>query len=360
MLQKYEEISCGTPVALEPVMNCKDFKEAAFESVRVEAPARLHLGFLDLNGNLGRRFGSLGLAIEEIVTEVEISAAATLQVEGPAGARGRVLSCAASLIEQLGLPQGAAIRIKRVIPDHVGLGSGTQLSLAVAAAMSTLYGLDLETRQMAGLLKRGMRSGIGIGAFDTGGFLVDGGRGERDDPPPVIMQSDFPEAWRLLLIFDRRGPGIHGAQELAAFKALPPFPAQHAADLCRLVLMQVLPALAEGDCRRFGQGIGRLQEVVGDHFAPAQSGRFASPEVAEVLAWLKAQEISGIGQSSWGPTGFAILDSEAGARQLLHAMQFRYADRPNLSFALTRARNHGSRIQTRKKPASRVTLYTAM
>jgi beta-RFAP synthase len=174
------------------------------------------------------------------------------------------------------------------------------------------------------------------------------------------MQSDFPEAWRLLLIFDRRGPGIHGAQELAAFKALPPFPAQHAADLCRLVLMQVLPALAEGDCRRFGQGIGRLQEVVGDHFAPAQSGRFASPEVAEVLAWLKAQEISGIGQSSWGPTGFAILDSEAGARQLLHAMQFRYADRPNLSFALTRARNHGSRIQTRKKPVSRVTLYTAM
>ncbi|MDH3526797.1 MAG: GHMP kinase [Gammaproteobacteria bacterium] len=330
-------------------MNCKYFKGAAFESVRVEAPARLHLGFLDLNGNLGRCFGSLGLTIEEIATEVEISAAEKLQVEGPASARVRVLSCAASLIEQLGLPPGAAIRIKRVIPDHVGLGSGTQLSLAVAAAMSTLYGLDLGIRQMAGLLNRGMRSGIGIGAFDTGGFLVDGGCGERDEPPPVIMQCDFPEAWRLLLIFDQRGPGIHGAQEVSAFQTLPPFPAQDAADLCRLVLMQVLPALAEGDCERFGQGIGRLQEVVGDHFAPAQSGRFASPEVAEVLAWLKAQEISGIGQSSWGPTGFAILDSEVRARHLLHAVQLRYADRPNLSFAVIRARNHGSRIRTRKK-----------
>lgn len=335
-------------------------KKAAFESVRVEAPARLHLGFLDLNGGLGRRFGSLGLAIEGIVTELEVAPAAKLEVEGPAATRVRVLGCAAALVEQLGLPRGAAIQIKRVIPDHVGLGSGTQLSLAIAAGMSSLYGLDLETRQMAGLLKRGMRSGIGIGAFDTGGFLVDGGRGERDEPPPVIMRSDFPEAWRLLLIFDQRGPGIHGPQEVAAFQALPPFPAQHAADLCRMVLMQVLPALAEGDYERFGRAISRLQQVVGDYFAPAQSGRFASPEVAEVLAWLEAQEIFGVGQSSWGPTGFAILNSEARALQLLHAAQSRYADQPNLSFAVTRARNHGGCIQGRKKSSSRATLRTAM
>lgn len=342
------------------MMNCKDFKGAAFDSVRVEAPARLHLGFLDLNGGLGRRFGSLGLTIEGIATEVEVTAAGTLQVNGPPSTRARVLSCVAALIKQFGLPQGAFVRIKRAIPEHVGLGSGTQLSLAVAAALSNLYGLELGTCRLAGLLKRGLRSGIGIGAFDTGGFLVDGGRGERTELPPVVIQRDFPQAWRVLLIFDQRGPGIHGAQELSAFETLPAFPAQHAAELCRLVLMQVLPALAEGDCKRFGQGIGRLQEVVGDHFAPAQSGRFASPEVAEVLAWLKAQEIFGIGQSSWGPTGFAILDSELRARQVLHAVQSRYADRPNLSFVLTSARNHGGRVQTLKQPVSRVTLNTAM
>ncbi len=33
-------------------------------AVRVIAPARLHLGFLDLNGGLGRLFGSIGLAID--------------------------------------------------------------------------------------------------------------------------------------------------------------------------------------------------------------------------------------------------------------------------------------------------------
>lgn len=341
-------------------MNHERVKQAVFQSVRVEAPARLHLGFLDLNGGLGRRFGSLGLTIEGIATELEVAPAATLQVEGPVAARVRVLGCAASLVEQLGLPQGVAIQLKRVIPGHIGLGSGTQMSLALAAALSSLYGLDLETRQMAALLKRGMRSGIGVGAFDTGGFLVDGGRGEHDAAPPVIVQRDFPDAWRLVLIFDQRGPGIHGPQELSAFRTLPPFPAQHAADLCRLVLMQVLPALVEGDCERFGKAIGRVQQVVGDHFAPAQSGRFASPDVAEVLAWLEGQGVFGVGQSSWGPTGFAVLDSEAEARQVLRAAQSRYADLPNLSFMVTRARNRGSEIQVRSKPASRAALRTAM
>ena len=339
-------------------MNHECLTPALFQSVRVAAPARLHLGFLDLNGGLGRRFGSLGLTIEAIATELEVAPAATLQAKGPASVR--VLGCAASLIEQLGLPPGLAIEVKRVIPAHVGLGSGTQISLALAAALSRLYGLDLETRQMAGLLKRGMRSGIGIGAFDTGGFLVDGGRGEHDAPPPVIAQRDFPDAWRVLLIFDPRGPGIHGAQELAAFQELPAFPAQHAAELCRLVLMQVLPALAEEDCERFGTAIGRIQQVVGDHFAPAQSGRFASQDVAEVLAWLEGQGLCGVGQSSWGPTGFAILDGEAMARQVLDAARSRYAERSNLSFLITCARNQGSEIRVVDKPSSRAVLRTAM
>ena len=316
------------------------------ESVRVEAPARLHLGFMDLNGNLGRRFGSLGLTLEGISTEVEVRRCNTLQVEGPAAAQVRALVCAAALIEKLGLPHGLCINIRRAIPDHVGLGSGTQMTLAVAAGLSRLYGLDLPTRHAARLMSRGMRSGIGIGAFDTGGFILDGGRGDEDALPPVIMQSVFPEAWRLLLIFDERGPGIHGTEEKEAFKTLPTFPADKAAALCRLVMMQALPALVEQDCDRFGHAVGQLQQVVGDHFAPAQSGRFASPEVARVLDWLQQQGIQGIGQSSWGPTGFAILDSQARADSVLQAVVDRFDGNASLRFMVCRPRNHGSRIET--------------
>jgi len=32
-------------------------------TLRISAPARLHLGLIDLRGDLGRRFGSLGVAL---------------------------------------------------------------------------------------------------------------------------------------------------------------------------------------------------------------------------------------------------------------------------------------------------------
>src|SRR5258708_25991378 len=83
-----------------------------------------------------------------------------------------------------------------------------------------------------------------------------------------------------------------------------------ASHLCRLMLMQALPAMAERDIESFGNAIGELQRITGDYFAPAQGGRFASPAVAEVLAWFESQGIAGIGQSSWGPTGFAIVAGE--------------------------------------------------
>lgn len=334
--------------------------DAAFQSVRVEAPARLHLGFMDLNGNLGRRFGSLGLTLDGIATEIEVSPCRTLQVEGPESAQVRALTCAASVIKKLGLPSGAYINIRRAITDHVGLGSGTQLALAIAIGLSRLYGIELSASRAASLMGRGMRSGIGIGAFDTGGFILDGGRGDVNSPPPVILQSAFPDQWRLLLIFDERGPGIHGSEEKEAFKTLPVFPEQQAAELCRLVMMQALPALAEQDCARFSGAVGHLQQVVGDHFAPAQSGRFASHEVAQVLDWLARQDITGIGQSSWGPTGFAILDSQSRAEEVLHAVTERFSNNSSLRFMISRARNHGSCIDIFHKTAPRTFLRAAM
>lgn len=61
--------------------------------------------------------------------------------------------------------------------------------------------------------ERGIRSGIGIGAFRSGGLLVDGGRGLETDIPPIISRMDFPQQWRILLVFDTRQQGVHRAQE---------------------------------------------------------------------------------------------------------------------------------------------------
>lgn len=312
--------------------------------VSVQAPGRLHLGFMDLNGGLGRCFGSLGLALDGLSTRITARRAPSIQAEGPCAERAR--DYALRLFQTLGLGGGISLRVEASIPRHAGLGSGTQLALAVGTAIDRLYGLGIGTPRLGALLDRGARSGIGIGAFDSGGFLVDGGRGAGEGGvPPLTVRLPFPAHWRVLLIFDSRIQGLHGSAECAAFGELPLFPAHVSAHLCRVVLMQILPALSHEDLDQFGRGVGVLQRVVGDHFAGAQGGRYASPAVAQALGWLEDQGQYGVGQSSWGPTGFAVIDGEARAAALLHAARRRFAGHRELRFQVVRGRNRGHELE---------------
>ncbi len=312
------------------------------QAVLVDTPARLHLGFLDVSGSLGRRFGSLGLSIEGIRTRLRVRHAAQVTADGPAAERAKAF--AQRMVDGMGLSQGVDVVVDAAIPDHMGLGSGTQMALAVGHAISALYGLGLSTREIASRMQRGKRSGIGIGAFDQGGFLVDSGVGDDGVVPPVTARLAFPEDWRVLLIMDARAKGLHGKQEVDAFRQLDPFPRELAAHLCHLTLMQILPGVQE---RRFAavcDGIAELQRLVGDHFAPAQGGRFTSPEVADALAWAEQSGYSGVGQSSWGPTGFVLLpDGETALRMLVEARQ-RYGELSPLRFSVTQACNTCSRV----------------
>ena len=319
------------------------------ERVSVSVPARLHFGFVDLNGGRGRRFGSLGVALEAPLTRVSLTAAPELQVSGHDAVRAR--KYLATVIQHYGLAERLSLSVESSIPAHMGLGSGTQLALSIGMAAATYFGLDLEARDIARLLDRGARSSVGIATFAAGGVVLDGGRGPGEEAPPVLCRFDFPEAWRILLIFDQDATGLHGEAEREAFRRLPRFPADQAADLCRLVLMRVLPALAERDIAGFGGAITQMQRIMGDYFAPAQGGRFLSPRVTEALAWLENNGAEGVGQSSWGPTGFALLGSAAEAERLLAGLKARWPVGAGLSFAISHGRNRGGEIlRTPRKP----------
>ena len=317
-----------------------------YSAVSVTVPARLHLGFLDLNGGLGRRYGSLGITLEGPSTRLHLNPSASPNASGPDHARARTYL--ERLIEEFGLTADLNLQIERAIPAHAGLGSGTQLALAVGMAVDRLFDLGLSPREIANRLDRGARSGIGLGAFDHGGVLLDGGRGALEESPPILSRFYFPDGWRILLISDMNKQGVHGPTEIAAFQKLPLFQASEAARLCHLVLLMILPALAEQDLARFGEGISELQRVIGDHFAPAQGGRFASQGVSEVLAWLESEGIVGVGQSSWGPTGFALCQSETIGTELLEQATIRWPENTGLRFALHRGRNRGAEIEVTK------------
>ncbi|MGR9073039.1 MAG: beta-ribofuranosylaminobenzene 5'-phosphate synthase family protein [Gammaproteobacteria bacterium] len=310
--------------------------------VSVIAPARLHMGFIDLSGSLGRHFGSIGVALKEISTRLTVSPADKLRVTGESAARAR--HCAIELCRQLGVPTRFEIQVGAAIPEHVGLGSGTQMALAIGMALSRFYDLNLSVRDVALLTDRGARSGIGIGVFEHGGLVVDGGRGERTEVPPVLVHMEIPESWRFILVFDRRGQGLHGKQEVNAFRELAPFPEREAARFCYLLLMQALPSLAECDIVPFGDVITQLQKSIGGHFAAAQGGVFASPEVSEAMEWLAARGAVAIGQTSWGPTGFCAVGDKEAAGLLVEDARREFSRCGNLSFISVGARNSGGEV----------------
>ncbi len=311
-------------------------------SVTVTVPARLHLGFLDLNGGLGRRFGSIGLAINGLKTSITFNAASQLRVTGPENERVR--RYLQVMQRALDIETTCHVRIEEVVPAHAGLGSGTQIALAVAAGVRRFHGLPLDVRGDAIRLERGARSGVGIGLFDHGGLVVDGGRGPLTTAAPVVSRMPFPEQWRILVVLDPHRQGVHGPDEREVFSKLAPSSDGQAAHLCRLVLMKALPALAECDIAGFGSAIKEMQELLGDYFAAIQGGsRFSSPDVAAALATLEDEGAYGIGQSSWGPTGFAFAPSAEEANRLVESI-YRHPRCRDLDIRTVAGLNRGAHI----------------
>ncbi len=313
-------------------------------TVRIAAPGRLHLGFLDLAGTLGRRFGSLGITLDRPSTVVRMRRAERLSASGPDA--GRAVAAVEKAATRFGLDKAVEVTVESALPPHSGLGSGTQLGLAVATGLCLLHGRDISPREVGAALGRGARSSIGIGAFTEGGVILDGGKKRGSDaPPPILSRLLFPENWRILLVYDHAHQGLSGPEEVKAMEGLPPFADTLAGHMARLAVMVALPALAEADVDYFAAAVGEMQRLLGEHYASAQGGRYTSSSVAEVMDWLEARGLRGLGQSSWGPTGFAILGSPDEADQLIREARAHFGDRPALAFDCVRGSNAGARIE---------------
>ncbi len=326
----------------------EDTKPKVFRRVLVRAPARLHLGFLDLSGATGRKYGGLGLAVDAPKTKLSVSIASSFSAHGPQS--DRALLAAHRFGAAFAPDLKFCVDIERAIPAHAGLGSGTQLALAVGAAILKLSGQSRSNAILAEIAERGARSAIGLAAFTDGGFIVDAGKSTDESrsavPPPVVMRSAIPDAWRIILIFDETAQGVHGDREIAAFASLPPFSEASAAHICHLVLMKLAPAVQEGQLAAFGAAVTEIQSIVGAHFAAAQGGSpWSSPAVGRLAAKLADAGATGIGQSSWGPTGFAFVESEDAAKRLYHSF-VGDAKADGLRLLIVKGRNTGASIES--------------
>jgi beta-ribofuranosylaminobenzene 5'-phosphate synthase len=309
-------------------------------TVRVEAPARLHLGMLAVAGDGARRFGGFGVSVSRPAVVLEAQPADELSVEGAEAERA--LTFARRCCDALALPAGARLRVVEAIPPHVGLGSGTKLALAVAQALAAVHGRTVDAPALAQAAGRAARSAVGMWTFALGGLVVEGGvRRGAERPAPLLMRHAVPDEWRIVLVVPNAEPGLSGVAEAQAFGRLVPS-AERSAAVAQLVLTSLLPALVERDLGEFGGALTRVQQLVGDAFAPVQGGRF-HPRAGALVDALLRGGAAGAGQSSWGPAAYGVVGSEAAGRVLARRMEDAIAGEGSVE--LVAFDNRGARVE---------------
>jgi beta-ribofuranosylaminobenzene 5'-phosphate synthase len=282
--------------------------------VYVKTPARLHLGLVDLNGDLGRMFGGLGVGIDypNVVIEAELSE--KLSITGEENAF--VESLAKRFFDEYQTKTNVNITVKETIPAHMGLGSGTQLSLAVATALARLFDLQVSTQELALVMGRAKRTGVGTAIFEKGGLVIDGGKIAKDGIcipkkfPPLIFRQPFPENWHFVVALPNGKKGLASEAETSAFNQLPPATTEDAGKICRLTMMKLLPALAEQDIENFGDALTDIQNATGEYFAHVQGGRYSTQASADCIEFMQKLGTHGVGQSSWGPALYGLVKKE--------------------------------------------------
>jgi beta-ribofuranosylaminobenzene 5'-phosphate synthase len=302
----------------------------------VTAPSRLHFGLLGLpsegrdhwpgiDGAPGpqvRHFGGVGLMVDKPGLCLRVEPAEDWAATGPLA--DRALGFARRFVDTLPAADKTRFRVSvESAPfEHQGLGVGSQLGLAVAKAIAVESGHpDWPATELAVRVGRGERSAVGVHGFDRGGLVVEGGKRRGEPISPLVARLSFPDDWRVLVYSPPGETAWHGGRERQAFAKLAeagPSPAETEA-LCRIVLTGMLPALAAADLEAFGEALYEFNARVGDAFAPIQGGRYANPAVAHLVARIRGMRVKGVGQSSWGPTVFAVVGSPGAASDLQRA-----------------------------------------
>ena len=316
----------------------------------VSVGGRLHFGFQNLSLAHDRLYGGVGVAVDQ--PRLALTADRDADVTCDDATVRRYVERA---VEYLDVP-GASVSVERSLPRHVGLGSGTQLALASLVAVAGAYDREVAVRDAAPALDRAGRSGIGVATFERGGFVVDGGHptelfttappdtGEWT-VPPVVARHELPESWRFVLAVPDAPAGESGDAEDESMRSVVERADPGIADeIARLVTQELLPAAAGGDRSVFGRAISRLGRLNGAWYADEQGGVYRPPAGDVVDRLSEDAAVAGAGQSSWGPTVYALTDAEYADGVVETARDALEAAGTGGDVLITRPRNEGATV----------------
>jgi beta-ribofuranosylaminobenzene 5'-phosphate synthase len=270
------------------------------QAVHIQTGCRLHFGPLSHHPEKGRHFGGIGMMIQSPGFDLVIKKSETTSASNS--------ELALALLDMIRSnhpewDQPVSLEVTKEIPTHQGLGSGTQLGMAVTEAVGLLHGESgLTAQQLASHSRRGQRSAIGLHGYLEGGFLIDAGHQQEESIGQIACRLDFPEEWIIMLVTPNEVQGVHGEDETQSFAKLSPMSQSRTGELSRLALTEILPSVKYTDFRAFALAIREYGEIVGDFFAPIQGGLFSHAEMNGFADRLHKENVNAIAQSSWGPT----------------------------------------------------------
>lgn len=334
--------------------------------VRVHSPSRLHFSLIDMHGSYsGRADGGAGLAIKEpgvrLIARPRHDSMVAISNESEqlvidSELQNEITTALHNIQSRFDLA-GVDIEVHSLIRPHSGLGSKTQFLMSCATAYCRLNRILIPTREIACLVGRGGTSGIGVEAFNSGGFVVDCGHsfqskgyafrpssGSRSSSPgPLVGRYDFP-GWPILVV-TANARQLHGLEEQALFDKVCPIPLADAQACAHIVLMMLIPAVIEGDLQTFCKGINLLQVLTWKSSQIAAQGEI----VKSIMDRLLGLGLEGVGMSSWGPTvyGFgSILENEQSSQTIIREVQDVLNSHKGGVAYITMASNCGAVIKT--------------
>ncbi|MHA1291211.1 MAG: beta-ribofuranosylaminobenzene 5'-phosphate synthase [Promethearchaeota archaeon] len=301
--------------------------------VRITTPCRIHLSLIDENGYTGRVDGGIGLMLNQPNVILEVSNSAddfTIECNRYYRESVHIINEKASKMFKLFKinNKNFHFNLKRYYPNHVGLGSKTQLSLAIGTAIATLKNMNIPIELITKVVERGGTSGIGWRGFETGGFILDGGHDfgigkEKEsflpssasfsaDPALTIMRYAIPENWRFILVIPNVRPGANGDEEVEIFKKYTPIPREEVNEVSHQILMKILPGLLRNDLKCFGEGLKRIQNIGFKRIEISLQHNI----VKDLLNFFEKKGVKAYGMSSFGPSVIGITEKDSDARKL--------------------------------------------
>ena len=289
--------------------------------MKLFSPARIHLGFLELDQTLPRFFGSMGLTVSNFCFEVQISKSKNLNVVTEhKNLKKKTLDIFYKFKKKYDV-NFCNIKIKKIIPSHIGLGSGTQFSLTIGYLISKINNLNISIDEIALFLNRGNRSGIGVQSFKEGGFTIDiGKKKDANNLPLKLTNIKWPQDWKIILLFDLKGDNVFGENEISKFKEVNKRYRSKFNYNYSTLFLKILPGIIEKDFNSFTEGIQLIQSNMSEIFYK-NSKKFSSKNINYIFDYLRKKNINGFGQTSWGPTGFVFCEDSKKRNQLLSSIE---------------------------------------